>query len=73
VSADAAADEERGVVDFARDVPTTAEDVRVLRWLRRQTPSWLTLSAEEIEALIPPDALRRRPPTPPWRRPFTLE
>lgn len=73
MSADGAPDEERGRVNFARDVPTTAEDVRVLRRLRQHTPSWLTLSVEEIEALIPPGTLERRPPTPAGRPPFTLE
>jgi hypothetical protein len=64
---------DREAVDFARDVPTTPEDVRVLRLLRRQARSWLELSVEELEALIPPGALERRSTTPPGRRPFTLE
>jgi hypothetical protein len=62
-----------GPVDFGRDVPTTEEDVRVLRLLRRQARSWLELSVEELEALIPPGACERRSATPPGRRPFTLE
>ncbi len=41
---------DRGPVDFGRDVPTTEEDVRVLRLLRRQARSWLELSVEELEA-----------------------
>ena len=64
---------EAALVDFRRDVPTTPHDVQVLRELRLQTPSWLTLSADEIEALVPAGALDRRPPTPPGRPPFSLE
>lgn len=60
------------LVDFARDVPTTSEDVVVLRRLRRETPSWFDLTLEEVEALIPADALRRRSPTRSDARPFTL-
>jgi hypothetical protein len=61
------------LLDLERDVPTTADDVRALRELRRRTPPWLELGAEEIEALLPPGALERRPPTSPRRRPFSLE
>jgi hypothetical protein len=63
----------RAWLDLARDLPTTAEDVRVLRALREQAPSWLQLTVEEFEALVPPGALERRTPTPPGCRPFTLE
>lgn len=58
--------------DIARDVPTTAEDVEMLRRLRRETPSWFSLSPAEIEALIPEGALDRRPPMKPDARPFEL-
>lgn len=59
-------------IDLARDVPTTAEDVEVLRRLRRETPSWFSLTPAELEALIPEHALDRRPAMRPNARPFTL-
>lgn len=59
-------------IDLDRDVPTTAEDISALRALRRDVPSWFSLSAEEYEALIPPGALDRRPVTRADARPFTL-
>ena len=59
-------------LDLERDVPTTAEDVEVLRRLRQETPSWLSLTAAEVEALLPPGALDRRPTTPSHARLFTL-
>ena len=34
-------------IDLARDVPTTAEDVAVLRRLRATTPSWFSLTTAE--------------------------
>ena len=59
-------------LDLDRDVPTTAEDVEVLRRLRRETPSWLSLTPAEIEALIPDGALDHQPVTRADARPFTL-
>lgn len=59
-------------IDLLRDVPTSAEDVEVLRRLRRETPSWFSLTPTEIEALIPEGALDRRAVTRPDARPFTL-
>jgi len=64
---------DRALLDLDRDLPTTAEDVRVLRTLRGQTPGWFELDYEEIAAMLPADALARRPPTPADRRPFSLE
>jgi hypothetical protein len=60
------------LIDLARDVRTTAEDIEVLRRLRRETPSWFSLSPAEFEALVPEGALDRRPPMRPDARPFTL-
>jgi hypothetical protein len=60
-------------IDLDLDVTTTAEDVVVLRKLRHETPSWLDLSADDIDALIPAGALERRPSTPAGRPPFSLE
>ena len=51
----------------------TPEDVRALRALRGQTPSWFLLSYEELDALLPAGGLDRRPTSPPGRTPFTLE
>lgn len=59
-------------LDLASGVPTTAEDVVALRRLRREVPSWFSLSPAEIEALVPPGALDRRPVTKPDAPPFTL-
>jgi hypothetical protein len=59
-------------LNLDEDVPTTDEDIDVLGRLRRETPSWLALSSDEIDALLPADALDRRPPTPAGARPFTL-
>ena len=58
--------------DLGRDVSTTAEDVAVLRRLRIETPGWFSLTADELLALLPRDALDRRPPTSPSARPFVL-
>ena len=60
------------VIDLARDVPTTAEDVEVLGRLRRETSSWLSLSPAKFEALVPEGALDRHPVMRPDARPFTL-
>ena len=59
-------------IDLRRDVPTTAEDVGVLRRLRNETPSWFLLSSEQLAALLPEDALDRRPAIRADARPFTL-
>lgn len=61
-----------GLLDLERDVPTTAADVAVLRRLRREVPSWFSLTPAEFAALVPPGALDRRPATRPDARPFTL-
>ena len=58
--------------DLAAGVPTSADDVEALRRARQQTPSWLSLSYEDVEALLPEAALARRPPTSPRATPFTL-
>lgn len=63
---------DQGGVDFPRDVPTTVDDVEALRRLRRETPSWFSLSAEQLEALIPEGALDRRPVMRADAHPFTL-
>jgi hypothetical protein len=63
---------DEGVIDLPRDVPTTAEDVDVLRRLRRETLSWFSLSPAELEALVPEGALDRHPVMRSDARPFTL-
>ena len=65
-------DSERDGFDLERDVPTDAEDVAVLRRLRIETPGWFSLTPDELLALLPGDALDRRPPTSPAARPFVL-
>ena len=59
-------------IDLARDVLTTAEDIEALRRFRRETPSWLSLTPQELDALIPHDALDRRPAIRADASPFTL-
>lgn len=59
-------------IDLESDVPTTAEDVEVLRRLRRESPTWFSLTPSELEALVPDGALDRRPATRPDAEPFTL-
>lgn len=59
-------------LDFERDVPTTAEDIAALRRARAETPSWLSLTPEALEAVLPAGALDRRPAIRPDARPFTL-
>ena len=54
------------------DIPTTAEDVAVLRRLRTETPGWFSLTPDELLALLPIDALDRRPATSTTARPFVL-
>jgi hypothetical protein len=61
-----------GALDLARDVPTTPEDVEVLRRLARETPSWFSLTPAELAALIPSEVLDLQPTTPGHARPFTL-
>lgn len=61
-----------GRLDLERDVPTTADDVVALRRLKREVPSWFSLTPAEFEALVPPGALDRRPVTRIDARPFTL-
>lgn len=60
-------------LDLARDLPTTPDDVRVLRELRQTSASWFDLTAEEFDAMLPAGALERRPAAPAGRRPFSLE
>ena len=35
-------------LDLARDVPTTAEDIKVMSRLRRETPSWFSLTPVQL-------------------------
>jgi hypothetical protein len=59
-------------LDLERDVPTTAADVAALRRLRYEAASWLSLTASQLQAILPPGALRDRPPIRHDARPFTL-
>ena len=59
-------------LDLETDVPTTGEDVEVLRRLKADTPSWLQLTPAELDALWPADALDRRPTTSASATPFEL-
>lgn len=59
-------------LDLEHDVPTTQSDIEALRRLRVETPSWLLLPPEAIDALLPSGALDRRPATSPRATPFEL-
>ena len=62
-------------IDLVRDVPTTREDIQALRRLRRlhlEGRSWLLLSPAELDAILPRDALNRRPPVSADATPFEL-
>jgi hypothetical protein len=63
---------EPGGFDLGRDVPTTADDVAALRRLRSEVPGWFSLTPAELLALLPADALDRRPPISDNARPFVL-
>lgn len=60
-------------LDLERDLPVTLEDIEALRRAARDVPSWLTLEADELEALLPADALDHRPLAQASWQPFTLE
>ena len=70
MSSQVRSDEE--LLNLERHVPTTAKDIAMLRQLRSEASSWLSLSASELEELIPEAALDRRPTTTPGARPFVL-
>jgi hypothetical protein len=44
----------------------------MLRRLRSEVGSWFSLSASELDAVLPGEALDRRPPTAEGARPFVL-
>lgn len=60
-------------VDLDVAFRATPNDVRVMRALRAETPSWLELGQDELEALLPAAAWVRGPAPAPNRTPFTLE
>lgn len=60
-------------IDLDRDLPVTPEDIEALRRARRETPSWLTLTARELDSLLPPGALDRRPLASAAWEPFSLD
>lgn len=43
---------ESSALDLDRDLPTTADDVRALRNLRADVPSWLTLEPAALDQLL---------------------
>lgn len=64
---------ESNALDLGRDLPTTPDDVRVLRKLRACAASWFDLTPEEIDALLPEAALDRRAIARSEWEPFPLE
>ncbi len=60
-------------LDLGRDLPVTPDDADALRRAARDVPSWLTLEPDALEALLPPDALDRRPIARLDWLPFTLK
>jgi len=61
------------VLDLARDLPTTPGDVAAQRELRAQVASWFSLSADEIDEVLPSTALDRRPTARAEWQPFSLD
>jgi hypothetical protein len=59
-------------IDLERDVPTSPDDIAVLRRLRGESPSWFSLTPGEIDALLPDGARTRRPAIREDAKPFTL-
>jgi hypothetical protein len=51
----------------------TPADVKAQRQLRESVPSWLTMDWRELDGLVAPDALDRRPLARDTWTPFTLE
>jgi hypothetical protein len=60
-------------LNLERDLPVTPEDVVALRQLRTEVPSWLLLNWRELQALVPTEGLRERPPANDRWLPFSLE
>jgi hypothetical protein len=71
MSSRAHADEDR--LDLDRDLRTTAADVAALRQLRDQAPSWFSLTANELLAMMPAGALDHRPVMRRDAQPFVLD
>jgi hypothetical protein len=63
----------RKPLELGRDVVTTADDVQALRESRRHVVSWLQLSADQLDALLPPLPPDRRRAMRPDVTPFSLE
>ena len=60
-------------IDLDEGLTTTREDIDALRRLRAHAPSWLDLTPEELDRLVPAQARDRHRPAPRGRLPFTLE
>ena len=60
-------------LDLDRGLPVTQEDIAVQRRLRLESPSWLELDWRELDAMLPPDALDRRPVARESWAPFSLD
>lgn len=61
------------LLDLDRDLTVAPEDVEAMRRAARDVPSWLLLDPDELEALLPPDALDHRPLARDTWPPFSLE
>ena len=60
-------------LDLDRGMPVTPEDVKALKRLRAEVPSWLMLSSRELQALIPSERMRARPIANDRWLPFSLD
>ena len=60
-------------LDLDRGLPVTQEDSAVQRRLRLESRSWLELDWCELDAMLPPDALDRRPVARDSWAPFSLD
>ena len=61
------------LLDLDRGLPVTQDDIAAQRRLRRDVSSWLQVDWRELLALVPPDALDRRPLARNSWAPFSLD
>ncbi len=60
-------------LNLDRGLPVTQEDITIQRSLRLEAPSWLELDWRDLLAMVPPDALDRRPLARDSWAPFSLD
>jgi hypothetical protein len=60
------------LIDLDHDLPTTSADREALRRTSHEVASWLDLDPADLERLLPPEALDRRPTARDAWTPFSL-